>query len=317
MQMDISLVLSLAVLLGILFFFADMYNQKVHVNPSLIAGMMVSYFVLVVLPEIAGEMPTTIFGLPALEYVFILVGISYAHFLEKYILQHVEARNREKAEKLIKRKETIDTVEDHLSVAIADGMQSKQVDGTKLENMAGALKKLIQTEGDVNAELKSVKKVLHDHVNERLEEFHDMTEFIYHCIVGVILVGLLFVNVIEALLFYTNAILMAVISHTQSRQRIFMNLDIEMDYVETRRKKAVLALAAPIGIVIGAILEFTVVVITEFIYMLFSFIAGALLYIIMREVIPEREKGKSGLFAAGLFGFSAIVIALNALGLAF
>nr|MDO8088238.1 hypothetical protein [Candidatus Sigynarchaeum springense] len=294
-----------------------MYNQKVHVNPSFIAGTSVSYFVLVVLPEIAGEMPTAIFGLPSLEYVFILVGISYAHFLEKYILQHVEARSREKAESLIKKKEMIDTEEDHVSMAMAESIQKKKLDRTKLENMACALKKLIKTEGDVNAELKSLKKVLHDHVNERLEDFHDMTEFIYHCIIGVILVGLLFVNVVEAFLFYTNAILMAIISHTQSRQRIFMNLDIEMDYVDTRKKKAELALAAPIGIVAGVILKLTVVDITEFIYMLFSFIAGALLYIIMREVILEKEKGKSTLFAAGLLGFSAIVIALNALGLAF
>ncbi|MEX2680098.1 MAG: hypothetical protein Q6373_000730 [Candidatus Sigynarchaeota archaeon] len=311
------MVLCLAAILGIVFFFADMYNQKVHVNPSFIAGTSVSYFFLVVLPEIAGEMQMAIFGLPSLEYVFILVGISYAHFLEKYILQHVEARSREKAESLIKKKEMIDAVEDRVSIAMAESVQKKKVDETQLESMADILKTLIKTESDVEAELKALKKVLHDHVNARLEEFHDMTEFIYHCIIGIILAGLLFVNLAEALLFYINAILMAIISHTQSRQRIFINLDIEMDYVETRKKKAELALAAPIGIIIGVILDLTFLDITEFIYMLFSFISGALLYIIMREVIPEKEKGKSSFFAAGLLGFSAIVILLNAFGLAF
>ncbi|MBN2153414.1 MAG: hypothetical protein JW839_18310 [Candidatus Lokiarchaeota archaeon] len=317
MDANIPLVLALAAALGVAFFFADMYNQKVNINPSFIAGVSVSYFFLVTLPEIAGEMPVVILGLPALEYVFILVGVSYAHILEKFILQHVEHRSREKAELLTSKKATLDEVEDQMSVAIANGLKDPQLDHRMVVDMATSLKKLVDLENDICRELASVKKVLHDHVNERLEQFHDVTEFIYHCIVGFILAGLLLVNVLEALLFYTIAILMATISHTSSRQRIFSNLDIEMDYVETRRKRAELALAAPVGIVVSLVLQLTLNMDTEFIYILFSFIAGALLYVIMREVIPEKEKGRLARFVAGLVGFSALVIVLNALGLAF
>ncbi len=317
MPTESILVIVLATILGILFFLADMFNQKVKISPSLIAGMSVAYFVLVVLPEIAGEMPIEILGLPALEYVFILVGIAYAHIVEKYIVQHVESRSRLKAEELISKKQTLDEVEDQISVTIADAIQKNELDQNFIAEIAKVLKGLIESEENVTRELAAVKKVLHDHVNERLEQFHDVTEFVYHGIIGFILVGLLFVNVLEALLFYSIAILMATISHTQSRQRIFSNLDIEMDLIEPRRKRAKLALAAPLGIAVSLAVQMTLEGGAEFIYILFSFIAGALLYIIMREVIPEKEKGRLTMFIAGLVGFSFLVVGLNALGLAF
>ncbi len=317
MIVDLVFLLSMGAILSTVFFFADMYNQHVNIHPSFIAGISVSYFFLVVLPEIAAEMPTMPFSLPALEYMPILVGISYAHLIEKFILQHVEIRSREKAELLLKKKEVLDDVEDQFSMFLVDGLKRHDLDDKTIDETADTIKRMIATEAEVKAELLEMKKVVHDHVNHSLENYHDITEFIYHFIVGIILAGLLLVNIIEALLFFTIAVMMATLSHAKSRQRIFSNLDIEMDYTETRRKKALLALAAPAGLVTSFILELVFVVNMEFVYLLFSFIAGALLYNIIREVIPEKEKGKIKLFAIGLFGFSVLVIVLNVLGLAF
>ncbi len=317
MSADLLGPILVASILGVVFFFADMYNQRVSVHPSFIAGISVSYFFLVVLPEIAAEMPALPFNLPALEYMFILVGVSYAHLIEKFILQHVEVRNREKAEFLIKKKESLDEVEDQLSMFLADGIKRHQLDNKTIDELTDTIQRMITTESEVKSEIAKMKKIVHDHVNHSLENYHDLTEFIYHVIVGIILAGLLLVNIIEALLFFTIAVLMATLSHAKSRQRIFSNLDIEMDYQETKRKKAILALAAPAGIVSSFMLELVFVVNIELVYLLFSFIAGALLYNIIREVIPEKEKGNIKIFIGGLAGFSLLVIMLNVLGLAF
>ena len=48
--------------------------------------------------------------------------------------------------------------------------------------------------------------------------------------------------------------------------------------------------------------------------LLFSFISGVILYFIVREVIPEKEKGKPFYFLIGVISFSLIVIIIKALG---
>ncbi|GAG66606.1 unnamed protein product, partial [marine sediment metagenome] len=49
----------------------------------------------------------------------------------------------------------------------------------------------------------------------------------------------------------------------------------------------------------------------ELIYILFSFISGVILYTIVREVIPEKEKGNPLYFLIGVVGFTIIIFIIN------
>ena len=51
----------------------------------------------------------------------------------------------------------------------------------------------------------------------------------------------------------------------------------------------------------------------ELFYILYSFISGVILYTIVREVVPEKEKGKPLYFILGFVGFTIIILTLEIL----
>ncbi|MHA1292274.1 MAG: hypothetical protein ACTSQJ_06350, partial [Promethearchaeota archaeon] len=75
-----------------------------------------------------------------------------------------------------------------------------------------------------------------------------------------------------------------------------------------------LSSATLFGVVAGIIINLTIGVSLEILYILFSFISGVILYIIVREVIPEREKGKPSYFLLGVLGFFFLVLLIRLLG---
>jgi zinc transporter ZupT len=48
-------------------------------------------------------------------------------------------------------------------------------------------------------------------------------------------------------------------------------------------------------------------------YILFSFTSGVILYTVVREVIPEKEKGKPSYFLIGFVGFTLVIFVINIL----
>lgn len=74
MSVDLIIVVILAFTFGILFFIAEYFEHKlIQVHASLIAGISLAYFFLIVLPEIAERLPVFPFGLELFEYLFVLI----------------------------------------------------------------------------------------------------------------------------------------------------------------------------------------------------------------------------------------------------
>jgi len=97
MSVDLITVLILSLVFGVLFFIADFYEQKhLKLHVSLIAGISVAYFFIIVLPEIAEKLPEYPLHLKFLEYLFVLLGFCFIHISEKFILQKVESRSQKR-----------------------------------------------------------------------------------------------------------------------------------------------------------------------------------------------------------------------------
>lgn len=92
---------------------------------------------------------------------------------------------------------------------------------------------------------------------------------------------------------------------------IFTDLDIKLESEEEQLKRALIAMSPLIGVIITIVFEFISPLELEFVYLLFSFISGVILYTIVREVVPEKEKGNITHFLIGVIGFSLLVLILG------
>ena len=104
-MIDVDLIIGIiiAIIFGIAFFIADFFEHKHHqLHASLIAGISVAYFFLIVLPEVAEGMPEYPLHLQIFEYLFILIGFIFFHVSEKLILQKVEVKSQKRMRKLLK-----------------------------------------------------------------------------------------------------------------------------------------------------------------------------------------------------------------------
>ena len=66
-----------------------------------------SYFFIVLLPEISERLPELPFYLKIFEYFFILLGFIFIHVSEKLILQKVESKSQKRVRKLIRLEKTL------------------------------------------------------------------------------------------------------------------------------------------------------------------------------------------------------------------
>lgn len=99
---DLVFPLILGLVFGSIFFIVDIYNENKtkEINTSLIAGVTVTYFFIVLLPEINTGLEVLHSGL--FRFIGILIGFSTIHLTEKLILLKVEKDSQIKLKKLYK-----------------------------------------------------------------------------------------------------------------------------------------------------------------------------------------------------------------------
>jgi len=314
MLVDLITVLILSLVFGVLFFIADFYEQKhLKLHVSLIAGISVAYFFIIVLPEIAGNLPEYPFHLKFLEYLFVLLGFCFIHISEKLILQKVESRSQKRMRKLLAKEKILESVEKNMEKILTNELKKSDLDEYTLRDIAQTLSTLNQQEEDVINEIQKYKIKIQHHINEDLSKFRYLTDYIYHFLVGIILVGLLLINIVDGILFFIFAWFRTIITNRSEVHIIFTDLDIyEKPEIDTRSiKKYLLATSAISGILIGFIIKIFIDLNTELLFIAFSFISGIILYIIVREVIPEKEKGEPLKFLIGMIGFIIVIVILN------
>ncbi|MHA1471635.1 MAG: hypothetical protein ACTSQW_00895, partial [Promethearchaeota archaeon] len=299
----------ISLIFGILFFVVDFYERKhPRLNISLIAGISISYFFLVLLPEIAENIPVFPFELALFEYLFVLIGFVFVHTSEKLILQKVEYKSQRRMRKLIEKEKILQDVEENIENILTRELEKEEYDEIALRDIALTIADLHKQGGGFKDEINRYKAKIQTHINEDLNNLRFFSNFTYHLLVGIIVVGLLAIELVGGILFFIYAWFRAIISYRSEGHIIFTDLDIFETHEEkvNKTRKYILALASLIGVIIGLTLDWIGFEYTELFYILYSFIAGVILYTIVREVIPEKEKGNISYFIIGFVGFTVV-----------
>ncbi|MFW9820705.1 MAG: hypothetical protein ACFFE5_13940 [Candidatus Thorarchaeota archaeon] len=311
---DIVINILIAITFGIFFFIADYYEHKIiQLHASFIAGISVSYFFLIVLPEIAARLPAAPFGLNLFEYLFVLIGFSFVHTTEKFILQKVESKTQKKMRKLLEKEKILENVERNTEKILTEELNHENVDEAALKSIAQTLSALNNQEEEMKVNINNYKIKIQNRINKDLRRFRYTTDYLYHFLVGIILVGLLWFELIGGILFFIFAFFRTIITKRSEAHLIFTDLEIYEDiiYEEKLVIKWILGTSALVGIIIGIILKLFLPINLELLFIFYSFISGVILYVIVREVIPEKEKGNPMKFLIGLVGFAVIIIIIN------
>jgi zinc transporter ZupT len=311
---NLIIVIVLSFSFGIFFFIADYYEHKiVQLHASFIAGISVAYFFLIVLPEIAEKLPAAPFELKLFEYLFVLLGFSFIHVTEKIILQKVESKTQKKMRKLIEKERILESVERNMEKILTNELKNENLDKSALRDIAQTLSNLNEQEEQMKIDINNYKRKIQNKINKELRRFRYTTDYIYHFLVGVILIGLLMIELVGGILFFVYASFRTFITKRSEAHLIFTDLEIyeEVEYNEKIRIKCILGASALTGIIIGIIIKLIFQVNLELLFIFYSFVSGVILYTIVREVIPEKEKGDPLKFLIGLVGFALIIIILN------
>ena len=314
MTLSAVVVIILAIVFGCLFFLVDYYENKlVKLHASFIAGISVAYFFLIVLPEIAENLPEFPFDMQIFEYLFVLIGFTFFHLYKKFILQKVESGAQGRIRKLIVKEKTLEAVEKNMENILARELNNEELDEIALRDIARTLSELKEREEGMKGKINSYKFKIHNHVNQDLQKFRFITDYIYHFLVGIILVGLLIVNIIPGVLFFFYAFFRSIVSRRSESHVIFTDLEIyeEFDYNEKFVIKLILGTSASMGIGIGFLVNVFLPENLELLFTFYSFISGVILYVIVSEFIPEKEKGNPIKFIIGLVGFAITIFIIN------
>jgi zinc transporter ZupT len=148
------------------------------------------------------------------------------------------------------------------------------------------------------------EKYVYQHIRQEkrakeLKEIHSIIFFVYHFTVGIVIADLFQAEILEGFLFVIPVALHVGVStislskiHGEIRESVFI--------------KVILSLSTLLGVVFALLIHIPDIVNN----ILVSFIAGVLLYIIVKEFLPEKEKGKPLFFIFGLLLFCVFSIVL-------
>lgn len=144
------------------------------------------------------------------------------------------------------------------------------------------------------------EKYLYQHVKnkdvlmENLAALHIVGFFINHFIVGVVLVLTFSISKTLSFLLFIPFLL-----HTLSSALSLKHID---ERTNTLTARVILSLSTFLGVILAQFLQFN----QDVFYIILSFSIGALLYIVIRDLLPKEEEGKPVYFIFGLL--SRIVI---------
>jgi zinc transporter ZupT len=316
MSINFAILASISIIFGIIIFITDYYEkQHPKLNISLIAGISISYFFLVLLPEITNRIPQFPLHLELFEYFFILVGFVFAHLAEKLILQNVESKSQQRMRKLVEKENILEKVEDNIQDILTREIENDSLDNLALKDIAHTITELKKQEEEFKTKINQYKIKIQNSISEDLRNLKFSTHLAYHILVGIIVTGLLAIDLIAGILFFLFAWFRVVITYRSEGHIIFTDLEIYAvpEIKENFKKKIFLASACLMGVIIGLVLDAMGFEYTEVFFIIYSFISGVILYSIVREVLPEKEKGNPLYFIIGFVSFTIIIITISIL----
>jgi len=313
MELNLFIIFTLALIFGILFFIEDFIPKlQFKLNKSFIAGISIAYFFLILLPEIAEGLPEFPFHLKIFEFLFILIGFIFIHVSEKMILQKVESKSQNRVRKLMRMEKDLELVERNIENIINVELQQEKLDDYALKDLGRTLTELNAQGEEIKTEIEQKKKRIQMKIERDLSEIHFFTDYIYHFIIGIILISLLIIELISGILFFIFAFFRLIVTRSSDiSKEVYSDLGINVKYEESRLIKFILASSVLVGVIMGILFELSLPVNIELVYILYSFISGVILYTIVREVIPEKEKGKPLYFLIGVVGFTLVIFIIR------
>ena len=317
---NIALLVAITFIFGLLFLIQEVYHEKFKLDYSLVGGISITYFFLVMLPEVINGLPDFPSHLEDFKYLYVLVGFVSIHILDKLILQKVEKANQKKIREYLKQNKQLELVEDQISTMMDREINRKNFDKDALREVSKTHKSLMKTKKEMRDDIIDLEEKIIFHVKKDLDELRDIIEFVYHFLVGIILLYFMIYHLISGLLFFMVAFLMAIITGSPIRydHQIFSDLEIIPEVYEdlnlahkSLKRKLILGVSTMLGIIIGLIFELIHEINLEAVYIIFSILAGILLYIIIHETLPEKEKGKPLNFFLGFLFFMLFIYSLR------
>jgi len=138
------------------------------------------------------------------------------------------------------------------------------------------------------------EKYIYKHADQiklakELKEVHSISFFFYYFIVGIVIYDKTIVSPIEGILFFIPISLHAALSTASLSQ---IHGEIREKYVT----KVVLSLSTFLGVSLAAFVSIPNILDN----ILLSMIAGILLYVVVKEFLPEKEKGQPMFFVFGI-----------------
>jgi len=152
------------------------------------------------------------------------------------------------------------------------------------------------------AEKHIYKQVQQQHQSD-LTRIHLGGQFLYHFIVGILIVTFTQRSIIDGFLLLVPVTLHSGLSNLSSRG--IHNFDMKSRRIFKNRVKRVFYSLSPFY---GAIVAFVIPFSGKLVAILTSFIAGILLYIVIREEIPPDRKGNPRLFLIGAVLYALFII---------
>jgi len=238
----------------------------------------------------------------------IFIGFCFIHLSEKIILKRVGNQCRTIIKDLVIKKKQLEIEEKVTEHKLSAELGREKWDKLTLRKLAESLTGLNQQDKELKKHEKEIKIELQSHLNKDLEKVHVVINYFYHIIVGLIIFNLLKDNLISGLLFSFLAILKATISNTSNRHIKIFDINIHTKIEEHNFIKIISITSVLTGVVIGLVFELIYPLSSFVIFHFFAFISGIILYIIVREVIPQEEKGRPYYFISGATIFILILI---------
>jgi len=147
----------------------------------------------------------------------------------------------------------------------------------------------------------TLEKYIYQHesgkqLRKDLKKLHIVFFFIYHFLIGLVLINITQVDIINGILLFIPILLFTSLSVVSMK---------EIHMILTTRKivRVFLSLSTLFGLLLGILIDMHV-----FLYnMLFGFVVGSLLYIIIVESLPKEREGNPLYFILGLVFYTIII----------
>jgi zinc transporter ZupT len=321
LEVNIVIALVLGLVIGVLFLLTEFYHEKYcfeckgpkskEKQVSIIAGFSIAYFFLKLLPEIFQELSQ--YNQEIFTYSAIFVGFCFIHLSEKMILKRVGNQCRTIIKDLVIKKKQLEIEGKITERKLNVELEREKWDKLTVRKLAETISGLNQQDKELKEHEKEIKMELESHLNKDLEKVHVAINYFYHLIVGLIIFNLLKEDLFSGILFSFFAILKATISNTSNRHIKIFDINIHTKIEEHNFIKILSITSVLTGVAIGLILELIYPLSSFVIFQCFAFISGIILYIVVREVIPQEEKGRPYYFISGATIFIIILIFIEIL----